>query len=67
MYEFEIRDMSCGHCVSTVEKAIKAVDPSAKSTIDLISRTAKVETLADPALLSAAIEDAGYPTSFKAI
>ncbi|MGO6929959.1 heavy-metal-associated domain-containing protein, partial [Rhizobium ruizarguesonis] len=23
MYEFEIQNMTCGHCASTVEKAIK--------------------------------------------
>ncbi|WP_375337215.1 heavy-metal-associated domain-containing protein, partial [Rhizobium bangladeshense] len=27
MYEFEIQNMTCGHCASTVEKAIKTADP----------------------------------------
>lgn len=27
MYEFEIHDMTCSHCASTVEKAIKTADP----------------------------------------
>ena len=29
MYEFNIPDMSCGHCVGTVTQAIKSVDPAA--------------------------------------
>ena len=34
MYEFDIPDMSCGHCVGTVTQAIKSVDrgPSPTST-----------------------------------
>ncbi|APO68087.1 heavy metal-associated domain-containing protein [Rhizobium gallicum] len=65
MYEFEIQNMTCGHCASTVEKAIKAADPEASAIIDLTARTATVETRNDPAAISAAIEKAGYPSSFK--
>ncbi|MBX5132682.1 heavy-metal-associated domain-containing protein [Rhizobium lentis] len=67
MYEFEIKNMTCGHCASTVEKAIKAADPEASASIDLAARTAKVETKIDPAAINAAIEKAGYPTSFRRI
>ncbi|MBB3352653.1 copper chaperone [Rhizobium sp. BK049] len=67
MYEFEIQNMTCGHCASTVEKAIKAADPEASATVDLAARTAKVETQIDPAAINAAIENAGYPTIFRRI
>jgi copper chaperone len=67
MYEFDIQNMTCGHCASTVEKAIKAADPEASASIDLIARTAKVETKNDPAAINAAIEEAGYPSSFKSL
>jgi len=66
MYEFDIPDMSCGHCVGSVTKAIKSVDPDAIADVDLINRKAKVETRADPHAIGAAIEDAGYPTTYKA-
>ncbi|CAN7629399.1 heavy-metal-associated domain-containing protein [Pararhizobium sp. LjRoot255] len=59
--------MTCGHCVSTVEKAIKAADPEASATIDLSARTARVQSKLEPAAISAAIEKAGYPSSFKQI
>jgi copper chaperone len=66
MYEFDIPDMSCGHCVSTVTKAIKTADPAAVATVDLTKRKAKVETKADPNAIGAALDDAGYPATFVA-
>ncbi|WP_260683588.1 heavy-metal-associated domain-containing protein [Rhizobium laguerreae] len=38
MYEFEIHNMTCSHCASTVEKAIKAADPEAPASIDLAAQ-----------------------------
>jgi copper chaperone len=61
MYEFSIPDMSCGHCVSSVTKAIKAVDPDAVADVDLTKRKAAVETKVDPKTISDALENAGYP------
>jgi copper chaperone len=66
MYEFIVQTMTCGHCKGTVEKAIRAADPEAVATVDLASRTAKVATAVDPALIGKAIEDAGYPVSYAA-
>ncbi len=65
MYEFSIQNMTCGHCASTVEKAIKAADPEASASIDLGAKTAKIETRLDPAAINTAIENAGYPSSYK--
>ncbi|MBY5707598.1 heavy-metal-associated domain-containing protein [Rhizobium leguminosarum] len=67
MYEFEIQNMTCGHCAGTVEKAIKAADPEASATIDLTARIARVQSKLEPAAINAAIEKAGYPSSFKHI
>lgn len=67
MYEFDIPDMSCGHCVGSVAKAIKSVDPEAIADVDLIKRKAKVETKIDPQKISSAIEDAGYPTTYTVV
>jgi copper chaperone len=63
MYEFDIPNMTCGHCKGSVEKAIKSADPSASATIDLTSRKAKVQTALDPTVISKAIEQAGYPVT----
>lgn len=66
MYEFDIPDMSCGHCVSTVTEAIKSVDPAAVANVDLNARKATVETKADPNMIGAALDEAGYPATYKA-
>ena len=61
MIAFEVNDMTCGHCVSTITKALKATDRDAKVHIDLATHRVQVEpVLADAAELAEAIKDAGY-------
>ena len=61
MITFEVNDMTCGHCVSTITKALKATDKDAKVQIDLATHRVQVEpVLADAAELAEAIKDAGY-------
>ena len=61
MIAFEVNDMTCGHCVSTIARALKAVDPGASLQIDLASHRVQIEpTEADEAELSDAIKEAGY-------
>lgn len=67
MYEFDIPNMTCGHCKGTVEAAIKSADPSASATIDLTSRKVTVQTALHPADISNAIEQAGYPVTLRAL
>lgn len=65
MYEFEIPGMTCGHCAGAVTKAIKAVDPTAVAHVDLDQRKATVETKGDPDTISAALDEAGYPATYR--
>ncbi len=61
MITFEVNDMTCGHCVSNITKALKATDKDAKVVISLDSHRVQVEpALADVEALAAAIKDAGY-------
>jgi copper chaperone len=61
MQVFRVNDMTCGHCVSTITKAIKATDKDAKVTIDLAQHLVMVEpTEADAQDLTDAIAEAGY-------
>lgn len=61
MIAFQVNDMTCGHCVSTLTKALKAADKDAQVTIDLAQRLIMVEpTEADAQELSDAIAEAGY-------
>jgi len=66
MYEYDIPDMSCGHCVATVTKAIKSADPDAVAEVDLTRRTATVSSKLDAQAIVAALDDAGYPATLKA-
>ncbi len=61
MTTFEVKDMTCGHCVSTITKAVKAVDQNAKVQIDLATHRVTIDpTEADATELSDAIKEAGY-------
>jgi copper chaperone len=61
MISFQVNDMTCGHCVSTVTKALKAVDQDAKVQIDLATHRVQVEPAsADVDELADAIKGAGY-------
>ena len=61
MIAFEVKDMTCGHCVSTITKALKATDKDAKVQIDLATHRVQVEPVSvDAEELAEAIRDAGY-------
>ncbi len=60
MLKLKVPDMSCSHCVSTIEKAVKSVDPTAKVVADLGSSTVAVETKADETSICDVIRSAGY-------
>ena len=61
MIAFEVNDMTCGHCVSTIAKALKAADTDAKVEIDLAAHRVQVEPgTASADELADAIREAGY-------
>lgn len=65
MYHLNIPDMTCGHCVSTVEKAVKTVDPSASVAVDLGTKTVSIESQVASEVFIVSIANAGYGASFK--
>ena len=61
MVTFEVNDMTCGHCVGAITKAVAFVDPGAKVQVDLASHRVQIEPTASSAgILSDAIKVAGY-------
>jgi copper chaperone len=61
MIAFQVNDMSCGHCVSTITKALRAVDKGAQVSIELAQQLVRIEpTEADAKELGEAIVEAGY-------
>ncbi|KHK50953.1 heavy metal transporter [Ralstonia sp. A12] len=61
MITFQVKDMTCGHCVGMITKALESVDSHAKVTIDQAKQLVVIEaTNADPKQLQDAIADVGY-------
>lgn len=60
MLAFEVNDMTCGHCASTITKAVKTVDPEADVQVDLDRHLVRVATASDAGAVQKAISDAGY-------
>lgn len=61
MVTFEVNDMTCGHCVSAITKAVAFVDPGAKVQVDLPSHRVQIEpTASTVAVLGDAIKTAGF-------
>lgn len=61
MVTFEVKDMTCGHCVNAITQAVKALDSQAQLSIDLATHRVVVEpATADTAGLVQAIRVAGY-------
>jgi copper chaperone len=53
--------MTCGHCVSTITKAVYALDAGAKVEVDLTQHLVHIDSgTTDPRRLSQAITEAGY-------
>ncbi|WP_048439478.1 heavy-metal-associated domain-containing protein [Caenimonas sp. SL110] len=61
MLEFQLPDMSCGHCVKAVTQACQEVDPAAKVHVDLATKKVEVDSAAAPEQFAKALTEAGYP------
>lgn len=58
---FEVQDITCGHCVSSITKAVRAVDEGSRVTADLATDRVRIEpTESDRSQLGDAIPKAGY-------
>jgi copper chaperone len=61
MLTFEVNDMTCGHCVSSITKAVVAVDHEAKVTADLATKRVHISAAhANAQALTEAMTDAGF-------
>jgi copper chaperone len=60
MIEFQVGDMTCGHCVGRVTKAVKDVDAAATVNIDLDKKRVSIDSGHGPEEFQAAIAEAGY-------
>ncbi|MEO7401848.1 MAG: heavy-metal-associated domain-containing protein [Polaromonas sp.] len=61
--EFNVPDMSCGHCAGVITKTLKALDANASVSVDLPAKKVTVQTTQDRATVAAALAEAGYPVN----
>lgn len=61
MHEFQLPDMTCGHCASMVGQALKLADANCTFQVDLSSRQITVQSAEDRAVLVETLTEAGYP------
>ena len=57
---YRVEGMSCGGCVSSVEKAVKAVAGDASVSVDLESGLVTIEGVCGEDDLRSAVEEAGF-------
>ena len=60
MHQFHLPDMSCGHCVAAITRALQAADAQARVEVDLASKTARVDSALPREPLAAALTEAGF-------
>ena len=61
MITFDVHDMTCGHCVAALTRAVQAAAPDATVSVDLATHRVQVESTGiDAPVLARAISEAGY-------
>ena len=60
MQEFQIPNMSCGHCVKAITTAVLSLDPHAKVQADVAQHQIQVDSTATREVLAKQLIDAGY-------
>lgn len=60
MLTIKVPDMTCGHCASTITKAVKAIDPASSCEIDLAAKQVRIGSDRPAADFVDAIAEAGY-------
>ncbi len=62
VHEFEVPDMSCGHCAATINRALHELAPQARVEIRLSEKRVQVEATDDttPEVVLACLQEAGY-------
>lgn len=58
MAAFHVPDMTCGHCVATIRKALATALPGAATEVELAEHLVRID--GDAAIARQALVDAGY-------
>lgn len=65
---YQVSGMTCGHCESSVSKAVGGVDGVLSVDVDVKAGLVTLRSLADPddALIAKAVDEAGYEVTGRA-
>lgn len=66
MTTFRISDMTCGHCASTIARAVTAVAKEARLDFNIQEKLVRISSDAPESELAQAIADAGYTAEIVA-
>ncbi|KAA0911100.1 heavy-metal-associated domain-containing protein [Pusillimonas sp. ANT_WB101] len=65
MIEFEVKNMTCEHCVETITRAVKETIPQATVHIDLRQHVVRIEGTSDTEAIHRVIREVGYTPTLK--
>ena len=60
MIELTVKDMTCGHCASTIARAVKDVDAAGRCEVDLEAKRVRITSDHPAQEFVEAIQEAGY-------
>lgn len=60
MIDLTVNDMTCGHCASTIARAVKSVDPDGACEVDLPAKRVRISSERPAEGFIEAIREAGY-------
>jgi copper chaperone len=60
MITFRIPDMTCGHCASTIARAVASVDKDARLEVSIPEKLVRISGAASEREFAEAIAEAGY-------
>ena len=63
MYTLKVAKISCGNCVSKINKSLKALDDAAEIAIDRLAGIIQVKSDASLDEIRATLNQIGYPTT----
>lgn len=66
MQKYKVPDMTCGHCVQTIQTTIKGLDPAATVACDLDHKEVTVGTGIAANRIAAALADVGFESEILA-
>lgn len=61
MIEYSVENLSCGHCVATVTRALRQLNPAAAIRVDPAVQRVWVAAVVPPADVVRRLAAAGYP------